>query len=161
MQSLKKKFLNRKNELFNKEDNSVTFYFSANNWGCNGQGECGLGYDPYPEQFVNCADIQIDESIVRPTSVPKDKIVNVLRSPNWEQLENNTSSSESTEDDDDQTKTDLTKNTIRQTSTTVAMGTVTCAPKGLFFSVPGMIDWCNLMCLEKSSCPSTHCECKS
>ena len=34
------------------------WYSAGNNWGCDGDGTCGLGHGPQ-ETFVNCADIRI------------------------------------------------------------------------------------------------------
>ena len=131
----------------------------GNNWGCNEEGNCGVGLGKEQETFVNCADIKI---------IPSGGPVPTKEKPRTE----NPSSSTTTASPPKVPSTGSPqKSSIQSPSTegpstegpsltliTTASSTGECKSAGEYAGQPGMDQWCVTNCAA-GYCPASHCDC--
>ena len=104
----------------------------GNNWGCDDDGNCGVGLGKKQETFVNCADIKITPSGEPAPSTQKPS----TQGP--------------------QTQAPETQAPPRPPTTEAPSGV--CKATGPYKGSPGMDKWCAVNCAA-GYCPASHCIC--
>ena len=95
-------------------------YHGGNNWGCDGNGNCGMGYGAQ-EEFINCADVRISGDAPAPTSTTS------------------TTSTTTTSTTTSTSSVPITTTTSTTTTTTTRDG-YPCVPPEEFFPYPYTLD---------------------
>ena len=124
----------------------------GNNWGCDEDGNCGVGKGKKQETFVNCADIKIVSAggpappttqapeTEGPTTMPQMTIIGT------------TTQRPSTQGP----STEVPATTAPQTKPPSPGG---CKATGVWTGNANMDEWCRANCAA-GNCPPTHCKCK-
>lgn len=123
----------------------------GNNWGCDEDGNCGVGLGKKQETFVNCADIRITPTggSAPPTGAtisPSPQKPSPQPSPTTQRPLTQGSSSQGPP----------TKGPPNHPATQAPSGG--CKATVAYKRHPGMDQWCASNCAA-GYCPSTHCEC--
>lgn len=109
----------------------------GNNWGCNGQGDCGVGLNKQQETFVNCADIRI---------LPKGAPAPTTAGPGTDSPMSPS------------TRAPTTKVPWTQKPSTQGPQTGKCKATGAWAGQANMDRWCASNC-AMGDCPPSHCIC--
>ena len=137
----------------------------GNNWGCDENGNCGIGLGKKQETFVNCADIKI---------IPKGDPVPTAEAPSTDTSTRSTTGTPSTEGPPTQEPSTQSPSTQKPSTqslstqrppseapaTSPARGTPTggCKSAGAYAGQAGMDEWCVTNCAA-GYCPTSHCVC--
>ena len=119
----------------------------GNNWGCDEDGNCGVGKGKKQETFVNCADIKIVPSgEPAPTTVAPATNRPFTQAPPTQKPSTQSPS----------TQGPSTQAPPRPPTTQAPAGV--CRATGSYKDYPGMDRWCVVNCAA-GYCPATHCVC--
>ncbi|KAK3094589.1 hypothetical protein FSP39_003699 [Pinctada imbricata] len=147
-------------------------YNTGNSWGCDGNGECGMGLGQQ-EQFYGCADISIGvdcNSLSTTSTQPSSSTYQAADSTTASTfisdstVSTSTSSGRSSTSDattrDQNATNSYSSSTLARnsSSTTPSVGNLNCRAAGAFKGQQTINQWCRANCAI-GYCPATHCEC--